>query len=272
MRSKPGVFGQFVNRRMRLSGGAAPAPAFTPSDLFGSDDYGDWWDFRTADGLFIADDGETDPVGENDPVGSAVGRRGSLTVINSDTSTKPLWTGVNLRAENNFSVKRLITPEYSARSVGSSGVSVFIIHSRAGGGSYSQTTASAGFSSSAASFSLTGTSALCVSRGTWLDGAVAIVRGGSESQLFTGTVTPDERWAAVTWDGVSANAKQYAQNNLPQTFATGSSVDAHRQVGLGLAGRGSAGYPRFKGLVFIEKELSEDEIAKLAEFYMGGSE
>ena len=75
-----------------------PAPDFDPSDLFGEGDFGDWWDFRTNDGLFIADDGETDPVGENDPVGSAVGRRGVITLKQPTTGDKPLWAGNEIQS------------------------------------------------------------------------------------------------------------------------------------------------------------------------------
>ena len=93
MRSKPGVLGQFINRRMRISGGPpAPAPDFDPSQIFAAGAWGDWGDFREPEGLFQDVGGTTPVADEFDPIARFDGRAGNVSISNSSSSTQFEWS------------------------------------------------------------------------------------------------------------------------------------------------------------------------------------
>ena len=261
MRSKPGVFGQFVTPRSGMSGIAAPAPAFTPSDLFGADDYGDWWDFRTADGLFIADDGETDPVGENDPVGSAVGRRGVVTLKQPTTGSKPIWNGSALGAIDGSAGGRRMDATFTETSGGYSSFTVM---------EYTGPTGGVTFQILANENSVPHGAAV---RPDSTYGIRSAIGGGTFTNLAMSTGVPQDTafCAYVRWDGTSPTYLRGGTNMDEESASAGESdsYSSYRLICGPTAGGDTAG--RTIGDIRIGRLLTTEEIALLIEYFGVGA-
>ena len=262
MRSKPGVFGQFVTPRSGLSGVAAPA--FIPSDLFGADDFGDWWDFRTADGLFQDTSGAT-PVENLDPVGLAIGRLGNLSPSQSTTSSKPLWMDGSLSPDNSGSTNiKTLFDRFRVDNEPSSGngVSVFLVYRE---GSVSPGSYRTYFGiHSATSHTVTVGAQYAQVRGD-NNRPISFLKGEVAFHDFEDNVIIPQ-WSCVTWDGESATQKLYWSRSPDVVSADIGTVEGYRTVSF-QADERSGGVGQIVGAIVIERDLSPEEIEMIASYY-----
>lgn len=73
------------------SGGAAPAPSFTPDDVIPTGVWGDWIDYRDSTVLFTDTAGSTNVAAANDLVARANWHKGEVIATQSTSGNRPKW-------------------------------------------------------------------------------------------------------------------------------------------------------------------------------------
>jgi hypothetical protein len=79
------------DRPQYRGGSGGSVPVWTPDELFGVGDFGDWIDWRDADHLFTDTAGTTNVAAAGDLIARANGRRGNVVMSQSTSGNRGKW-------------------------------------------------------------------------------------------------------------------------------------------------------------------------------------
>lgn len=229
---------------------------WTPDQLFTSGEIGDWWDFRTAYGLY-EDVLQTTPTTNGAVVGSAVGRRSWATLEQATTASKPSWVSGELQSGT---ANRDMTANFTTTFTSATPTSIYAV-GRAVTGT-TTTTNRVLFRTFSGTYL---TSRIQVIGRT--DRVLSTVQGVSYTD--TGVAVGTSKICAMASDKNTGTNLSYRYNNFLGAY-TENSFPGNRNTCTGAylsLGWSSGNTGAANGLLFINRQLTESETNLLNSYY-----
>lgn len=237
-------------------GSSGAAAAFSPEDLFGSGENGDWFDFRETTGLWVDSTASVTPVvSDGDLVGAAVGRRGIVTIIQATTTDKPIWKTTEIQADSTN--QKTLTGAFSPTIPNTESHAIYVAGRLV-------------VSNSAIS---NGTIARLLN-GASITSQNIIRRSQSSHTIFGSSYTDTSSDVGLVdqyayCSGIRPGTTSYRQStHVARTAGTFSEASAVTVDNFAiLCSRSTGNYGATKGAVFINRDLTESEVVQLNEYF-----